>query len=353
MKMGSSSLRDLARITDAESRRASSWDRSGGNDDRLHISPGQTATLMEHDGAGCVTHIWTTISCRDPFHLRKLVLRMYWDGSASPSVEAPVGDFFGLGHAQRAYFVSLPLQFFDRGLNCWFPMPFASGARITVTNETEDEAIYYYYVDYETYDRLEDEAALGRFHAQWRRENPTTVHEPDAWADPNARRGRMNTSGRDNYLVLEAEGRGHYVGCHLDVDLPAPGWWGEGDDMFFIDGEPWPPRLHGTGTEDYFCGAWNYNALKQPFCTPYYGYHFKTNADYTGKHSQYRFHVQDPIRFKKSLVFSIEHGHANDKEGDWCSTAYWYQTLPHKPFPPLLPVEQRLPYRWGGIERWT
>ena len=112
MKLGSSSLRDLARITDAESQRASSWDRSGGNDDRLHIPAGATATLMEHDGPGCVTHIWTTISDRDPFHLRKLVLRMYWDGSTTPNVEVPVGDFFGLGHAQRAYFVSLPLQFF-------------------------------------------------------------------------------------------------------------------------------------------------------------------------------------------------------------------------------------------------
>jgi hypothetical protein len=122
--------------------------------------------------------------------------------------------------------------------------------------------------------------------------------------------------------------------------------------MFFVDGEPWPPRLHGTGTEDYFCGAWNYNALQRTFSAPYFGYHFKTNADYTGKHSQYRFHIEDPVRFKKSLLFSIEHGHANDREGDWCSTAYWYQTLPHKPFPPLLPVEQRLPYRWGGIERW-
>jgi hypothetical protein len=352
MKLGSSSLRDLARITTAESRRASSWDRSGGNDDRLHIAPGETATLMEQDGPGCVTHIWTTISSRDPMHLRKLVLRMYWDGSAQPNVEAPVGDFFGLGHAQRAYFVSLPLQFFDRGLNCWFPMPFARHARITVTNETEAEAVYYYYVDYETYDTLEEEATLGRFHAQWRRENPALVTEPDGWADRGGRRVRLNTTGKGNYLVLEAEGRGHYVGCHIDVDLPAPGWWGEGDDMFFIDGEPWPPRLHGTGTEDYFCGAWNYNALNRTFCTPYYGYHFKTNADYTGKHSQYRFHIEDPVRFKKSLTFSIEHGHGNDREGDWCSTAYWYQTLPHKPFPPLLPVEQRLPSRWGGIERW-
>jgi hypothetical protein len=347
MQMGSTSLRDLARLREGRSRRASSYDRSGGNRDHLVIAPGDTAELAAIEGAGCVTHIWTTIACRDPFHLRKLVLRMWWDGETEPSVEAPVGDFFGLGHAQHTYFVSLPLQMFDRGFNCWFPMPFAQGARLTVQNESDEQAVYYYYVDYEQYDSLEADAA--RFHCQWRRENPALVQPPDALDE---RQQRLNTTGKDNYLVLEATGRGHYVGCHLDVDLPEPGWWGEGDDMFFIDGETWPPSLHGTGTEDYFCGAWNYNALQQPFCAPYFGYHFKTNADYTGKHSQYRYHIEDPVRFQRSLRFSIEHGHANDRQGDWSSTAYWYQTEPHQRFPALLPAEQRLPHRWGGIERW-
>lgn len=347
MQLGSTSLRDLARLRDSRSRRVSSFDRSGGNQDRLTIAPGETVELAKIDGAGCVTHIWTTIACRDPFHLRKLILRMWWDGEAEPSVETPVGDFFGLGHAQHTYFVSLPLQMFDRGFNCWFPMPFAQGARITVQNESDEQVVYYYYVDYEQYDTLDGD--VGHFHAQWRRENPATAQAPDALDE---RGQRLNVTGKDNYVVLDAEGRGHYVGCHLDVDLPEPGWWGEGDDMFFIDGESWPPSLHGTGTEDYFCGAWNYNALHQPFCAPYFGFHFTTNADYTGKHSQYRYHVEDPIRFQRSLVFSIEHGHANDRQGDWSSTAYWYQTEPHKRFPALLPAAQRLPYRWGGIERW-
>jgi len=347
LNLGSSSLRNLAELRDARSRRVSSFDRSGGNDDRLHIAPRESAILADIPGAGCITHIWTTIACRDPFHLRKIVLRMRWDDEVEPSVEVPVGDFFGLGHAQVTYFSSLPLQMFYRGFNCWFPMPFAHHAQITVENETDDEVIYYYYVDYEAYDRLDGD--YGRFHAQWRRENPTLVCPPDATGE---RGQRLNITGKDNYVVLEARGRGHYVGCHIDVDLKEPGWWGEGDDMFFIDGEPWPPSLHGTGTEDYFCGAWNYNRLEQTFYTPYFGYHFKTNADYTGKHSQYRYHIEDPIRFNKSLLFSIEHGHANDVEGDWSSTAYWYQTEPHLTFPKLLSVEQRLPYRWGGIERW-
>jgi hypothetical protein len=347
MQMGGSSLRNLAELRAARSGRISSYDRTGGNDDRLHIPPRGTALLANIAGAGCITHIWTTIACRDPFHLRKIVLRMWWDDEQEPSVEVPVGDFFGLGHARTTYFSSLPLQMFDRGFNCWFPMPFARRARLTADNETDEEVIYYYYIDYEQYDSLGGD--YGRFHAQWRRENPTTVVAPDGMDEGG---NRLNPTDHHNYLVLEAEGRGHYVGCHLDVDMPEPGWWGEGDDMFVIDGEPWPPRLHGTGTEDYFCGAWNYNRLDRTFCTPYYGYHFKTNADYTGKHSQYRFHIEDPVRFERSLRFSIEHGHANDKQGDWSSTAYWYQTEPHRAFPALLSVEERLPYRWGGIERW-
>jgi len=333
-----SSLRELSRLRDAESHRASSWDRTGGNTDCLHLEPGQTATLMDYQGAGCITHFWSAVTSEDPLFLRKVVLRMWWDDESTPSVEAPVGDFFGLGHARVTYFNSLPLQMFYRGFNCWFPMPFARRARVTVQNEADVKVRYFHYLDYETYDRLPDGEA--RFHAQWRRENPTVVNRPDA-TSPEGR--RLNLTGQDNYLILEAVGRGHYVGCHLDVDMPEPGWWGEGDDMFFIDGEPWPPRLHGTGTEDYFGGAWDYNYLKQTYNTPYFGYHLKTGDDYPGKHSQYRFHVEDPVHFKTSLRVTIEHGHANDKQGDWSSTAYWYQTEPHLAFPTLPPVERRLP----------
>ena len=346
MDLGGSSLRDLARFKDVKSRRISSYDRTGGNSDYFIIAPGEKRVLADIKEAGCINHIWTTISCEDPYHLRKVILRMWWDGEKSPSVEVPVGDFFGLGHGQTTYFSSLPLQMFKRGFNCWFPMPFAGGALIEIENECEKELTYYFYIDYEAFQGLNDD--YGRFHVQWRRENPTVVND----IETDEKKRLINLTGKDNYIILDAEGKGHYVGCHLDIDMPSPGWWGEGDDMFFIDGDKWPPTLHGTGTEDYFCGAWNYNNLKQTFCTPYYGYHFKTNEDYTGKHSQYRFHIEDPIRFEKSLLFTIEHGHANNKQGDWSSTAYWYQREPHKDFPPLLPVDSRLPYRWGGIERW-
>jgi len=338
MIMPGSSLRDLATLRDYKALRSSSWDQTGGNKDYWVIEPGQTRVLADISGPGCLTHLWTTISCGERDYLRKLVLRMYWDGEEKPSVECPVGDFFGLGHAATTYFSSAALSMWDRAFNCYFPMPFAQGARVEVTSECETcDTVYYFYVDYEAYASAPENT--GRFHAQWRREHCVAEELPD----------EKNLDGAGNYVILDAKGRGHYVGCHLDIDAQTPGWWGEGDDMFFIDGEKWPPSLHGTGTEDYFCGAWNYNRLQQTFCTPYYGYHFKTNADYTGKHSQYRYHIQDPIPFQESMLFSLEHGHANNLGHDYSSTAYWYQTEPHCHCVELLPVEKRLPRLWGGL----
>jgi hypothetical protein len=343
--MVGSSLRELARLRDCRSRRFSSWDTTGGNRDFWRIEPGQTRVLADIKDAGCVTHIWSTIGCRERWFLRKLVLRMYWDESDVPSVEVPVGDFFGLGHGEVTYFVSEPLVMFDRGFNCFFPMPFAKGARIEVESQcTEHPTTYYFYIDYEEYDSVPDD--LARFHAEWRRVNPCRVPRRVARDETGH---PLNPSDRNNYVLLEAWGKGHYVGCNLNIDAQQPGWWGEGDDMIVVDGEPWPPRLHGTGTEDYFCGAWNFNRLHQTFSSPYFGYHFKTNADYTGKHSMYRFHVQDPVTFAKSIRVSIEHGHANDKDFDASSTAYWYQLPIARKRVKLLPVEERLPREWGGL----
>jgi len=349
MSTGASSLANLARLgRGVRSRRFSSFDTTGGNADRWLLPAGKTATLAEMAGHGCIRHIWMTTTDNDN-NLRRLVLRMFWDGEETPSVLCPLGDFFGLGHAKATYWQSLPLQAFYLGMNCWFPMPFAHGARITVTNDSDKDSFLYFYIDYQ--ELAEPPAEAGRFHANWRRELVRKRKHPEG---PNAdgHVQRLNPTGRHNYVVLDARGKGHYVGCCLHVDLDAPGWWGEGDDMFFVDGETWPPNMHGTGTEDYFCGAWNYNGLAQPFCTPYYGYSFKGNADYTGKHSQYRFHVEDPVYFEKSLLFSIEHGHANDKEGDWTSTAYWYQVGRAKPLPEIPSFADRLPYAYGGLERW-
>ena len=349
MNIGPTSLGDLPRMrSGVRSRRQSSYDRTGGNADNWPVPAGETLTLAEMDGPGCVRHIWMTTP-EDDHNLRRLVLRMFWDGEERPSVVSPIGDFFGLGHAAPAYFSSLPFQASYLGLNCWFPMPYSGGATITVTNDSDTDTRLYFYVDYQEWDREAEDMA--RFHAHWRRELVVRKNER---VGPNAlgQAERLNTSGTDNYVVLDARGRGHYVGCVLHLDTDEPGWWGEGDDMFFVDGEAWPPNIHGTGTEDYFCGAWNYNHLTQTYSTPYYGYHFKGNADYTGKHSQYRFHVEDPVYFDNSLLFSIEHGHANDKQGDWTSTAYWYQTERTVPLPEIGPFEERIPYGFGGLEDW-
>lgn len=340
MNMGFSSLFNLPKLgRGIRSRRWSSYDRTGGNRDNWPIPAGQTVILGEMEGPGCIRHIWMTTTDANN-NLRRLVLRMYWDGEETPSVQCPIGDFFGLGHAKPTYFQSLPLQAFYLGMNCWFPMPYSKGAKITVTNDSRDDSFLYFYIDYQEFDEpLED---VGRFHANWRRE--LVIRKPD-WNE-------LNTTGDDNYLILETEGKGHYVGCCLHIDTNEPGWWGEGDDMFFVDGEKWPPKMHGTGTEDYFCGAWNYNGLAQTYCTLYYGYSFKGNSDYTGKHSQYRFHIEDPVYFEKSIRVSIEHGHANDRQGDWTSTAYWYQIGRTKPLPDVGTFEDRIPYAFGGLERW-
>jgi hypothetical protein len=176
MDLGSGTLSGLARVRNYRSRRLSSWDRSGGNRDAIQIAPGTVATLGAISGAGCVRHIWMTMASiqREPHELCKTVLRMYWDGETSPSVAVPLGDFFGIGFGLRRNFVSLPLQMSPqrgRGFNCWFPMPFAAGARIEVENQGEQERILFFYIDYEEHDAID--ADLGRLHAWWNRQNPT------------------------------------------------------------------------------------------------------------------------------------------------------------------------------------
>jgi len=348
-----SSLRDLPRLRASRRRRVSSWDRTGGNDDRLVLAPGETAVLADLEGAGSVNHLWMTVlpehpdrpETRERDFLRRLVLRVTWDGAEHPSVLVPLGDFFGVGHARTVNFASLPLQMSPedgRGFNCYFHMPFAEGARFEIVSELEHETLwFYFYIDFEQFDRLED--GLGRFHAHWRREDPTDgVPQGDAM-NPEHLFGGTNASGEGNYVVLDAEGRGHYVGCVLNVhnlrQVADWNWYGEGDDMIFIDGEPWPPSLHGTGTEDYFGTAW---CPTQAYSSPYHGITLPGGPNWSGQISLYRFHVEDPVTFERSIRVTIEHGHANRRSDDLSSVAYWYQELPHRPLE-LPPVDRRLP----------
>jgi hypothetical protein len=350
-------LSSLARAKDFRAKRISSYDVTGGNSDRWPIEPGATLTLAEMDGPGAISHIWFTVATPDKMYLRKLILRAYWDGEKEPSIEAPLGDFFGLGHGrtyshESALFTTSCEGRGDIGggcgMNCWAPMPFAKHARIEVVNEqTEPVWSFYSYVDYRQYTALEDD--LLYFHAKWRRENPCdgwTGPGSLCWSPENMEREKSpegkNLSDAGNYLILDAEGRGHYVGVSMSLDNLYRMWYGEGDDMFFVDGEPWPPSLHGTGTEDYFAHGWG----MQKNAYLYHGQSWEEFADdfnERGKVCLYRYHVLDPVPFTKSLRVSIEHGHANMRSDDWSSCAYWYQTEPHKVFAPMPPVIGRLP----------
>jgi hypothetical protein len=339
-------LSRLPLLTGTRSARASSWDTTGGNDDRWTIGPGATATLAEIGAPGVVRHIWMTIACREADYLRKIVLRAFWDGEEQPSIEAPIGDFFGIGHAQTHNFVSLPLQMSPedgKGFNCWFPMPFER-ARFEVQSECADEdVLLYFYIDYEVMDVSPRE---GRFHAQFRRQNPTDGIPEEGMTNDEFQLGGVNADGAGNYVILEASGEGHYVGCNLNIhNLRKTGlnnfnWYGEGDDMIFVDGEAFPPSLHGTGTEDYFNTAW---CPTQVHHAPYHGLTMPGEQNWWGKVSMYRFHVEDPVRFRSSIRVTIEHGHANHRSDDYSSTAYWYQAEPHAPFPALPAVADRLP----------
>jgi hypothetical protein len=345
-------LDGLANLSDAVSRRASSADRSGGNADWIEVKAMSTVTLADIKGAGSIRHIWFTINSPSPFHLRELVLRMYWDGETDPSVEVPIGDFFGTGfeyedvpggHRGQKYqsWWSLPITVQDRAMNCYFEMPFGNGARITLSNDgSQDVPNLYFHVDYQEYHDTRLVADKGRFHAQWKHETTRAVPETES--------GGKNVDGKNNYVFMEAKGKGQYVGTILNVFGLSTGWWGEGDDMFFIDGETAHATINGTGIEDYFNNAWMF---QQEFNYPFIGHSQQGNRDWTGSHTMYRFHIEDPIYFQKSLRATIEHGHANDREDDYTSVAFWYQTEPHQRLVPLSPINQRLPNAYWKIQK--
>ena len=335
-------LLSLMQPHDYIQKRASSYDRTGGNADYREIKPGDTLTLLDEAGPAIITHLWITIASPEKVHLKKLVLRMYWDGEATPSVETPIGDFFGLGLGEYFRYESIPLAVgSDMALNSFFRMPFQKHGRVTVTNEGKEAVDHFYFnLDYQLYaKRLSPETMY--FHAQYRQAAPAHGWD-NHWAtnyEP-AIEGKKNLKGQDNYVWLEATGRGHFVGVTMSVLQNQDGWWGEGDDMFFIDGEE-TPSINGTGAEDYFLGAWDFG--NQAFAYGSFGAPVKGD-EVAGSHSSvYRFHLDSPIPFTKSLKATIEHGHANHRSDNFFSVAYWYQVEPHAPFPTMPPAEERLP----------
>jgi D-arabinan exo alpha-(1,3)/(1,5)-arabinofuranosidase (non-reducing end) len=340
-------LASLPQAKDYIQHRSSSYDRSGGNADARTIAPGETLTLLDDAGPGIVSHVWVTIATDDPDHLKALVLRMYWDGEATPSVEAPIGDFFGLGLGEYHLYQSAPLQVgSDKALNCFFPMPFQKHARITVANEGSIKTdAFYFNVDYRVYSKPLPADQL-YFHAQYRQATPAQG-TTNQWKSNGEMDNKKNLDGEGNYVWMEATGRGHFVGVTMSVLQNQDKWFGEGDDMFFVDGEKLP-SINGTGTEDYFLGAWDFGG--HPFSYQLYGAPVVGSELAGGRSSVYRFHLDSPIPFTKSLRATIEHGHANHRSDNYFSVAYWYQTEPHAAFPALPSFEQRIPriYPVGG-----
>ncbi len=329
----------LVRVTQSQSgrtRRVSSTDADlHGNGDSKTILPGQTLVLADLDGPGVITHFWNTMASLNPFSGRSLVLRIYWDGAKHPSVESPLGDFFGVGHGASADFQSVPVgvSSLGRSRNCFWRMPFRKHARVTVTNENMNfgPVAFYYYLDWEQLDELPETTLY--FHARYRQQFP---------AKPG------------DHVLLETTGRGHYVGTVYSAHQVKMGWFGEGDDRFFIDGEK-IPSIQGTGTEDYFGDAWGF----REFAGPFHGVSLFEGVMPGDRVTAYRWHLNDPIRFSKSLKASIEHrgsvyseatGKSLSSSGereDWISSvAFWYQTPVATWDKPLPADEKRIaPYR--------
>jgi hypothetical protein len=326
-------LSGLEKLKNYETRRESSSDPDwrNGNGDCRWIKPHGSLTLAELTGPGQIVHIWCTIADQSPYYSRLLTLRMYWDGETNASVECPIGDFFGMGHGVDKAFTSLPVRVSSdgRGRNCYWPMPFKTSARLVVTNESDRPCdAFYFYVDWQKLPSLAEDCAY--FHAMYRQEFPCV----------------MGT----NYLIADIAGRGHYVGTVQSVVLSSPGWYGEGDDFFFIDGEQ-EPSLRGTGTEDYFCDGWGFREQSGPF----YGTPLWEGYGTGDRGSAYRWHIPDPVAFKKSLRVEIEHKGGQDfpdgtgsgfieRDDLMSSVAFWYQIEPHRPWPALPAGPDRLPF---------
>ena len=291
----------------------SSYDTTGGNRDRHELAPGDSVVLLDVEGPGVLRQLWITVASSDPHYLRRIALKMYWDGEEDPSVAAPLGDFFGNGF-EKIHYTALPMGVSSGGFYAYLPMPFRTRARIVAENGTGSVVdAFYFNANVET--GVELPGPLATFHAAWNRDSRTTSPRP--------------------HTILEAEGAGHLVGVSLNAEgYDGSYWFLEGDEIFTVDGEF---RGQGTGTEDYFNGGWYFQ--DGPFAAPYHGVVMMDEA--RGRVAAYRWHLPDPVRFRDSLRVELEHGHGNEVVADYATMAYWYQTEPHRPLPPLPPPDDR------------
>ena len=289
----------------------------------VKIKAGETHTVAEIEGSGAIQQIWMTPTGT----WRHSIMRIYWDDQEQPSVECPVGDFFSMHWGKFAPLVSQPICVNPgSAFNCYWEMPFRKKCRITMTNIAADDMVLFYQVNYTLTEVPED---CAYFHAQFRRTNPLPY--------------------KDVYTILEGvEGRGHFVGTSMGWGVNNTGWWGEGEIKFYMDGDKWP-TICGTGTEDYFCGSYNFENKEtkqyQEYCTPYAGMHqvIRPHGVYSSqmRFGMYRWHIMDPVRFEEDLRITIQAlgWHSGHRflplQDDISSVAFWYQTLPTAPFPAL------------------
>ncbi len=334
-----SPMASLSATQNYSASRVSSYQPQGGPRDNVWVpTDGTEMTLADIKGPGAITHIWTTHRGGG----RDLILRAYWDGSDHPSIETPLGDFFGVAMGVNAPMNSQPIQVTSEGRsrNCWWYMPFNKSARVTVSAPRSEENLnrstvpLYFYIDYRVYDRpVED---LNYFHARFRETDPAPRGKPITLAD--------------------MEGSGHFVGVVMGQRGRTPAWFGEGDDMITVDGKL---SFWGTGTEDYFCDAWGFRV----FSNPYHGAPVVEGREVGDRQSVYRFHIADPIPFRESFKFEIEHWpwispYPNTGRDYFSSTSFWYQNSVHKAWPRLKRIISNGPWdehkgRWhveGSVE---
>ena len=322
-------LDNLTRITDGKTGRASSWDTSGRNADAWRIPPGESRVLADIQGPGVITHLWLT----QRNHYRECLLKITWDGASRAECAGTAGRFL-LPREQSGELLSIdPVHGVDQppvrpstraALSTPMrPCRFGNARWVELVNESDEEHRQYFYVDYETVADMP--ADRGYFHAEFRRNNPfggwgheISVNTPEADIV-----NREEQAWRDNYVILETVGRGHYIGCNLSVANFQGTWWGEGDDMIWVDGYKWPPDLHGTGSEDYLNQAWG----MQPNAFLRNG--SSIHEDHTGGYqTSYVLHLENPVRFQREIKVTMEHGHGNHLANDWASVGYWYADTP-------------------------
>ena len=356
VSMNAQELSDLVTIkSGVKSKRVSSYSKMMGNDDAIsQIKPGETRVIFDVKETGMINHIWFTM---EPYSVRNdIIVRMYWDDNDEPSVLSPLGSFFGQGWNETYAFTSLPLvasPVNGTASVSYFKMPFEGAARIEIENQS-DVIInsFYFYIDYVAMDKLPKNT--GRFHA-WYNHETTEAHEigENEWFLLGINNDDyLNENPRENnYLIADIKGKGHFVGVNYYVHSPGPLWYGEGDDMIFIDDDP-DRTLFGTGTEDYFNTSWG---PKQKFDHEYFGAaRVNKETGYMGRTHVYRFHIADPLFFDKSMKFTIEHGNNNSLTLDLASVAYWYQDEAVA-VPAIANKEERKPKSFNNaieIHKW-